>query len=285
MRRYYAGLLTVALVLAGCGKGDDTKTASSTDTGESTAKATKGGKADKETSAAKVEGWGNVKGQVVFAGNPPEPAPINPDKDQAACTAHGPLHEQKLVVDKDTKGVRWAVVYLIDPKNPRAKLPIKPELTEIKKKTEQIDQPTCQFEPHVLAIREGQAVEVKNSADISHNTKLDGGSAANPISINEIIPPKKSKLLEKDKFKASTSPIKVSCNIHGWMGGYIRVFNHPYFAVTDEKGNFEIKDAPAGTWNLVVWQESKDGNVNGEKGQPITIKPGDTTTEKVEMKP
>ena len=53
---------------------------------------------------------------------------------------------------------------------------------------------------------------------------------------------------------------------------------------TDEKGNFEIKDAPAGTWNLVVWQEDK-GLVKGNDGQPITIKPGETTTEKVEMKP
>ena len=48
----------------------------------------------------------------------------------------------------------------------------------------------------------------------------------------------------------------MSCSIHGSMKSWMRVFNHPYFAVTDANGNFEIKNAPAGKLNLVSWQES-----------------------------
>ncbi len=281
MRRCLTSMLALSVVLAGCGKSDEPagNTASSKTSGESGSSAKKG--ASGKAVTREVKDWGTVKGQVVFVGDVPTRAPVKVDKDKEACEAHGQLVDEKpYVVDKDTKGVRWAVVWLVDPDNPRAALPIKPELKDVNPKKVSIDQPTCQFEPHVLALRQGQDLEIKNSASISHNTKLDGGGQN--ADFNEIIPPKSHK--DVSDFKASSTPIKVACTIHGWMGGYIRVFNHPYFAVTDEKGNFEIKDAPAGKWNLVVWQETK-GDVNGKTGQPITIKPNDTVTEKVELKP
>src|SRR5262249_41385609 len=92
--------------------------------------------------------------------------------------------------------------------------------------------------------------------------------------------------LDVKGFKPATAAVSVSCTIHGWMKGYIRVFDHPYFAVTDKDGNFEIKDAPAGTWNLVVWQEEK-GWVNCDKNaQPATgTANGSTDVGKVELKP
>ena len=61
------------------------------------------------------------------------------------------------------------------------------------------------------------------------------------------------------------------------MSGYIRVFKHPYFAVTDEDGRFDIKGAPAGKWNLVVWQENTGWVKGGKNGTPITIEADKTT--------
>ena len=63
-------------------------------------------------------GWGSVKGQIVFAGTPPTPEPLKVDKDVEACTAHGALVSEKYVVDPKTKGVRWVIVWLADPKSP-----------------------------------------------------------------------------------------------------------------------------------------------------------------------
>ena len=57
------------------------------------------------------------------------------------------------------------------------------------------------------------------------------------------------------KLKADKQPIAISCNIHPWMKGYMCVFDHPYFAVTDDDGNFEIKNVPAGKLQMVIWQE------------------------------
>jgi hypothetical protein len=61
------------------------------------------------------------------------------------------------------------------------------------------------------------------------------------------------------------------------MKGYIRIFNHPYYAVTADDGTFEIKDAPAGEYRIAVWHEGMgwvafDDADAGKKGKLITIK-------------
>jgi hypothetical protein len=65
------------------------------------------------------------------------------------------------------------------------------------------------------------------------------------------------------------------------MAGYVRIFDHPYYAITDENGNFEIKNAPAGKFRIVFWHENGvRGGAKGRFGEPIEIK-GPT----LEMKP
>src|SRR5215218_9537863 len=114
-------------------------------------------------------GWGTVTGQVVWAGGEaPQRAPIKVDRDEKACLKNGPLLEEKYVVDPTTKGVRWVMVWLQDPANPKKALPTHPSLKAPAKKAEVMDQPCCQFEPHVLGLREGQDLVGKNSAAVPH---------------------------------------------------------------------------------------------------------------------
>jgi plastocyanin len=233
--------------------------------------------------AARADGWGSVKGQVIWDGVPPVPEKLKVDKDQGECEKHGPLMSQKYVVDPTTKGVRWVAVWLVDPKNSTKALQTAPALKEIKEKKISLDQPTCQFEPHLMFLRQGQSLSVKNTAKMPHNIKIDGGNT-NP-NLNQIVAPGSILPVGASGFKASMTPVSLSCTIHGWMKGYLIVVNHPYYAVTDAQGNFEIKDAPAGTWNLVVWQEEK-GWLNGDKkGKPVEIKDGGTTEVKIDVKP
>ena len=49
--------------------------------------------------------------------------------------------------------------------------------------------------------------------------------------------------------------VDVQCVRHPWMHTYIAVFNHPYFAVTDEKGTFAIDSLPPGTYTMLAWRE------------------------------
>jgi hypothetical protein len=55
------------------------------------------------------------------------------------------------------------------------------------------------------------------------------------------------------------------------MKAYVRIFDHPYYAVTDQDGRFEIKLAPAGSAQLVIWHDSGWGP-GGKQGNPIVIK-------------
>lgn len=220
--------------------------------------------------------WGGVKGQVVWGGDKvPERAPLdlkeNPDK--AACLKDGKILDQTWIVNAKNKGLKNAFVWLQGPEG--VQMPIHSSLQTIKDKRVVMDQPVCMFLPHALGLREGQTLVAKNSASIAHNFKWSGNPEINPGN-NVLLPPGSEK--EIDNLKADRFPVSIECNIHPWMKGWVRVYDHPYFAVTDENGNFEFKNAPAGDWQLMVWHGSGGwlGGRKGRDGQKISIPAGDT---------
>lgn len=237
------------------------------------------------TVSARAEGWGTIKGQVVWGGgDAPKREKLNVTKDQMTCLKNGPLLSERYVVDPKTKGVRWVMLFLTDASSPLKTIPIHPSL---KKQAGAVvmDQPCCMFEPHVVGLQQGQTLLVKNSSDIAHNVHLT--SAASGPNLNQIVPP--GKQLKVETNRALVSPVSIKCDIHGWMQGWAFILPHPYFAVTGEDGTFEIKKAPAGTYRLVGWQD--EGWVMGDskpnkKGKRITIKADEVTDlGKITLKP
>ena len=200
--------------------------------------------------------WGTLKGRIVWAGDKlPEPPELKVDKDQQHCLSKGKLLSEQWVVNKDNKGIRWVFVWLTpDPESGKKVLPIHPTLKDIKVKEVVIDQPCCRFEPHGLGMRQGQVLVAKNSSPITHNFKFGGHPLRNPGG-NPAIPAKDQAKID-NLIADEKIPVICECSIHGWMKAYVRVFNHPYFAVTDANGNFEIKNAPAGNWRLKIWHET-----------------------------
>jgi plastocyanin len=231
-------------------------------------------------SPARAQGWGTVKGRIVWGPDKiPEPQKIDVSKnrDAAYCTKDGPVLREEKVIDPKTRGVRWVIVWLADVEDYKAAPPIHPDLKDVKPQTHEFDQPGCAFIPHVMAIRGGDTVISKNSAKVAHNVKVEGGLFGPQL--NRVIQP--GQTLTFENIKARRIPIIVSCTIHPWMKAYVKVFDHPYFAVTDKEGNFEIKNAPAGKYRLIAWEES-EGYVLGEpdekhKGIVIDIKANATT--------
>jgi hypothetical protein len=58
----------------------------------------------------------------------------------------------------------------------------------------------------------------------------------------------------------------------------VMVLDHPFFAVTDKDGNFEIKGVPAGAQKLILWQEAVGYvNADGNKGMAVQVEPGKAT--------
>jgi hypothetical protein len=221
--------------------------------------------------------WGTIKGQIVYEGDSiPERKALNVNKDQEHCLGKGPILSEDWVVNKQNKGVRWTFVWLAPEPGSPNKLPIHPTLKDIRNKEVEIDQPRCAFVPHCLGMREGQVLVAKNSAPIAHNVRWVGNPIKNPGGSN-IIPAQGSFKIEG--LKADKLPLIIECNIHPWMKGRVGVFDHPYFAVTDDNGNFEIKLAPAGEYRLKVYHESVGwrGGAEGRNGEKITIKGGGVT--------
>lgn len=224
------------------------------------------------------QGWGTIKGQVVWGEKDiPKMADANVDKDKPQCLAKGPIKTNDLIINPKNKGVQFVLVYLQDlkdAKNADFLPPIHESLKKFKPKVE-IDQPCCTFTPRLIGLREGQTLVVKNSMEVAHNFKIDA------LGLNQLIPANSQ--IDAKGFKSGVIPSVYSCTIHTWMKGYVATFKHPYFAVTDADGKFEIKHAPAGRYRLVFWHEKAGWVIVNPKnfadrGRTITIEAGKTVT-------
>lgn len=111
------------------------------------------------------------------------------------------------------------------------------------------DQIGCVYKPHVLGIQLGQELEVLNSDPTLHN--VHSLSKSN-TQFNQAMPMKGMKITKKfDKLET----FKVKCEVHTWMGAYIGVFNHPFYAVSNDDGTFTLKGVPAGDYTIEAWHE------------------------------
>jgi RNA polymerase sigma factor (sigma-70 family) len=225
------------------------------------------------SSPAEDANWVTVRGRVVLPGGHAR-RPVDVTTDKEHCLSNGPLTYEDLVVNPKTFGVKNVVVWLRpDSENRRDAFPrdrIHPSLLTAKSAHHVIDQPCCQFVPRILAARAGDTLEFRNSAPVPHNVNY----SSDAVSINPTLPPGKSLTLD-NPLVAQATPIPFKCDIHPWMSGRLRIFDHPYFAVTDEDGHFEIKLAPAGRWRVVVWHENGfHKGREGALGLPVELKPG-----------
>jgi plastocyanin len=224
-------------------------------------------------SAAPVvaEGWGTLKGQVTFQGDPPAAKPLiekgQAPKDPEVCAKDTPIFSERLVVDPASKGVKFVLVYLARPTrvNDEAKQAISTANLVF-------DQENCVFDPHVMGMMAGVPVTLKSSDPVNHNVNAKLRQSA----FNQLLAGGQS--VSFTPSGPERTPGEVTCDIHPWMKAWWMVLDHPYFAVTDDQGYFEIKNVPAGTQKVVVWQEAVDrGFVTAPSGEDVEIKANDTT--------
>ncbi len=224
--------------------------------------------------------YGTVKGQVKLT-KAPELPPIGVTTDKDHCLSKGPLKDETVVTDK-AGGLRSVIIYLRPDNTDRAavfpKDQVHPDLKAAKPGSFAIDQPCCQFLPRVFAVREGTTLDVKNSSPVSHNVNFKSELE----SFNETVPPGKTKTTKP--LKADNALITFECNIHPWMKGIGMVFDHPYFAVTDDAGNFTLDKVPAGKWRLVYRHEKGyHKGRDGRFGFTVEVKAGDNTLPPLEF--
>jgi plastocyanin len=124
-----------------------------------------------------------------------------------------------------------------------------------------LDQRGCRYVPHVLGLRVGQPLEILNSDATMHNIHAVP-SVNREFNFSQHIQGMKA----VKTFTAPEVMVRFKCDVHTWMTAYVGVLNHPYFAVTANGGQFDLKDVPAGTYTVEAWHEKF-----GAQTQSVTL--------------
>jgi plastocyanin len=186
---------------------------------------------------ASLAGAGTIKGTVRLAGAPVEVKKLKVTVDHTTC---GTVKDTEDIVVSSDMGLRNSVVSVVTP-SLVAKSSVAP--------TVQMDQKQCVFVPRVVVVPVGGTVEFLNSDRLLHN--LHSAGADNPT-------------FNRTQPKGRTIPIafrrpeiiRIDCDLHPWMRAWVVVAEHPFYAVTNDRGEFVLENIPPGTYTLQVWHES-----------------------------
>jgi len=211
-------------------------------------------------------GTAAIKGKVTMEGEAPKPKAVNMKAD-AFCASHKPQPEPGSVVfAKDGNTIPYVFVYVKEGITEKYDAPAEPVT---------IDQHNCMYSPHVFGMVAGQSIKIVNSDETAHNIH------AMPKKNGEFNfgQPKKGMTAMregKDTFNKPEQMVQIKCDVHPWMSAYVGVLEHPFFDVSkfepkEARGTFEIKNLPAGEYELEAWHERF-----GKLTQKVAVKDGET---------
>ncbi len=206
-----------------------------------------------------VSDGGSIKGKVVYQGDVPTRT-IVPTKNQDVC---GGVREEPEVKVGADGGVGDAIVYLKNVETgkawPAAGTPV-------------LENKGCIFHPDIQAIPVGK-LDIVNDDPVLHNTTGYFGKR----NVFNVALPNQGQTVEVDITRAGQ--IRVECDAHGWMLGWIYAVANPYYALTAEDGSFEITDVPPGEYTLIANQA-----YTGPVEIPVTVAAGAAAEVPIELK-
>ncbi len=228
----------------------------------------------------------SVRGRVMIDGPIPKVPPIkgpffrgamprrnaNGETIQPPATAiegtNGEFPDDTLVISKEG-GLAYVAVYL--KKAPKDWTPTPPPGEPVV-----IEAVKHRFTPHFSFIRTGQPLKLVNSMNEAvnfHNQPVRGIPQNQPVTA-------RGELLIKSPYTQSESlPNQFVSGIQHWMKGYLLALDHPFAAITDADGRFEIRGLPSGVHHFTVWHERR-GYLN--KDLVVFVDDGEVT--EVELK-
>ncbi len=228
-----------------------------------------------EEPAEEFEEWGHLTGKLILTGDIPEIADEAVDKDQATCITDGTVPKDDNLIVGENGGLKDVFVTLYKAESPE----IHPSCAAFKETPVVLDNKNCRFAPHAAVVLTGQDLILKNSDDVGHN--CHGVGFNNEFNINLATGSELTMVLDQ----AESSPMNITCDIHGWMDSVLMVRDDPYFAISAEDGTFTLANLPEGTWEIQFWHKrtanmkklTVEGYEVGRKGQiEVTIIKGAT---------
>ena len=202
-------------------------------------------------------GNGSIAGTVKLTGTPPEMAMTKRQADPYC--ARTPTKEEEVVVGAGG-GLKNVIVRVTKGLSGHYEPPAT---------TATVDQSACMYRPRVQGIVLGQPVQIKNSDQTLHN--IHGYKGASTLFNKAEIPGQPPMV---HQFNDADQIVKLKCDVHPWMTGYVLVSSHPFFAITGDDGSFKISGLPPGSYTVEAWHERY-----GAKTAEITVaadKPAET---------
>jgi len=188
-----------------------------------------------------VSNGGTISGMVKWSGPIPRGLEFPVTKDPQICDP-----ESKKTVDLDRLlvgpqgGVANTIVYLKNISSGKA--------FDLPEQRRHLNQLHCRYVPHILLVPENAVLQMESSDATLHTIHMEGAATFNlPFPFTHQI-----------TSRAMPTPglVHLQCNGgHVWMSAEMMVAPHPYYAVTDESGQFEFTEVPTGTYQIVAWHE------------------------------
>lgn len=237
MKRRVAWLALAFLLLGCAGKGEQADEA-----GRGAGQEAR----DSQGDTLPAYGRATVTGRVQVVGDVPQPAVLKMSADSYCNESHEEKEvlSEEIVVDAQGMLANAFVFVSQGLEGRRYEPPTQPAI---------LNQQGCMYRPHVLGMMVDQPLNLTNSDATLHNIhalpKAEGNKEFNLGMSRPGV--EVTKTFEKPEIM-----VKIKCDVHPWMLAYIGVVEHPFFAVTDVDGSYEIPRLPAGTYTLAVWHET-----------------------------
>lgn len=257
-------VLTCALSLAACDRPGRDRDAGANTNGEALAATPKSGRQAPSYTVRQLDAFGAISGVVEIDGPLPADSVIqSPVADQPVCI---PTFIRRGI---EHRGQRAAgVVVWIDGIHSGKPLPIDRRF--------EVTNEDCGLEPELQAAVAGGTLNIRNRDATEHRTRVtrrDGGEIVATIRETD-----EGQVVPNDKVLARPGLLELSCEVHPWTRGWIAVFDHPYYAITDVDGGFVMDSVPPGRYAVRLWHPRLgvvNDSVSVEAGQrpQITLRP------------
>lgn len=193
-----------------------------------------------------VSDGGTIKGQAVWKGAIPKVPPLRVFADLDACGTQVP--SPVLRIDPATNGMQDVLVYL--ERVERGKAAEAVYRLPMGKSAAAVPAQTCQFLHSVFPFVRTSQIGLINFEPVLHNPHFFNEKQA---SLFNLALPTPDREIVTTLLRARGVGLRLQCDVHVHMNAWAAAFDHPYFAVTDEQGRFEIGGIPPGSYTLVAW--------------------------------
>lgn len=188
-----------------------------------------------------VSNGGTITGSVKFTGKDLPPKVYSVTKDNSIC---GDAKREIDYVRVNNGYLMDSVVYLEKVKEGKA-FP-----ADIGDTT--VDQKGCKFTPFLGVMKNNSKLSAVNQDPILHNIhtyELMGRVRKTVFNVSQ---PDQNTVVKSVKLKRGAA-MKVECDAHDFMHGFVFVAKNPYFSVVKEDGTFSIDNVPAGKYKIKAW--------------------------------